>query len=83
MKHYVVLADWVVDDETGRKIVGVYHTLEEAKVAFKNRVENDDRRQAEENGYEVFCDRDTYFEAGISGRCNSDCLTVDIVEVEN
>ena len=68
MKHYVILCDWAVDNmcESGIDIIAVTHTLEEAKEIFaKNVVE--EKRYAEENGWEILTDTDTEFDAGHFG----------------
>ena len=46
--HWVVVAEWCVDFENGLCIIGVYHSEEAAKKAFKHRVDTDDRIIAEQ-----------------------------------
>lgn len=68
MKHYVILCDWAVDHmcESGVDITAVTHTLEEAKEIFAKAVV-DEKQYAEENGWEIFTDDDTEFDAGQFG----------------
>ena len=66
MKHYVILCDWAVNDAEGVSITAVAHTFEEAKKIFAKAV-IDEKKYAEENGWEVFEDTDTVFDAGESG----------------
>ena len=67
--HYVILFDWAVDNgevANGIEIVAVVHTLEEAKEIFAEKVV-DEKEYAEENGYKIFTDTDTEFDAGEEG----------------
>lgn len=68
MKHYIVLCDWAVDKmgESGVSITGVAHTLEEAKEIFAKAVV-DEKKYAEEHGWEIWADTDTCFDAGEEG----------------
>jgi len=83
MKHFVVLADWAVDYQTGHEIVGVCHDLKEAKDKFKKRVETDERVLAAQYGYEISVDDDCSFEAGKSGHYVGNHLFVEIIEVKS
>ena len=65
-KHYVVVLDWAVEDDEGVAILGVTHTLEEAKKIFNENLQ-EQKGYAEQYGYEVYEDDDTIYEAGISG----------------
>lgn len=66
MKHFVVVHDWASDYESGVTIIGVTHTMEEAKEIFnKNLV--DEKGYAEEGGFEIYSDCETAFDAGESG----------------
>ena len=68
MKHYVVLCDWAVDHlcEFGVSIIGVAHSIEEAKEIFAKAVVNE-RKYAEENNWTVYEDSDVCFDAGEDG----------------
>ena len=66
MEHYVIINEWANDMESGLSVIGVAHTLEEAKAIFKERAA-DERAFAEDNGFEIFEDTDTLFDAGENG----------------
>ena len=66
MKHYVVVLDWAVEDDEGVVILGVTHTLEDAKKIFNDNLP-EQKRYTEEYGYEVYTDTDEIYEAGVSG----------------
>lgn len=66
MRHYVVVNDWAVEYESGTTILGVAHSIEEAKGIFNRSVE-DEKRYAEEHGWEVYDDCETVFDAGEDG----------------
>ena len=50
MKHYVVVNDWANEYESGTTILGVAHSLEEAKEIF-NQYVDDEKAYAEEHGF--------------------------------
>lgn len=83
MKHYVILFDWAVDNtcESGIEVVAVAHTLEEAKAIFAERIA-DEKKYAKENGYEIFADTDSDFDAGESGYYAAEHAHFYIQEVE-
>lgn len=64
--HYVVVLDWAVEDEEAVAILGVTHTLEEAKKIFDENLP-EQKGYTEQYGYEVYEDTDTMYEAGIEG----------------
>lgn len=66
MEHYVVINDWVNDLEYGIGILGVTHSLEEAIKIFNNSV-GEEKKYANEHGYEIFEDSDVVFDAGKYG----------------
>lgn len=66
MKHFVIVNNWANDYECGTTIIDVVHSMEEAKEIFnKNLVE--EKRYAEEEGFEIFDNRETVFDAGEEG----------------
>lgn len=83
MKHYVVICDWAVDTmgESGVSITAVTHTLDEAKEVFAKAVV-DDKKYAEENGWEIFTDTDEEFDAGEEGFYAAEHTHFYIEEVE-
>ncbi len=66
MKHFVIVNDWTLDYECGTTILGVAHTLEEAKEIF-NKSLAEERESAEDNGWEIYEDSETVFDTGASG----------------
>ena len=66
MKHYVVVLDWASNDDEGVNILGVTHTLEEAKEIFAKQLV-EEKELADEWGWEIETDTDTEFEAYESG----------------
>ena len=66
MEHFVVINDWSNDYECGVTILGVTHTLEEAKELFDNSVK-EERDYAKEHGYEIYDDDENEFDAGEDG----------------
>ena len=50
MKHYVIVNDLVNEFESGVTILGVTHSLDEAKEIFNQFVE-DEKSYAEEHGF--------------------------------
>ena len=66
MEHYVIVLDWAGNDAEGVNILGVTHTLDEAKAIFANQVVIE-KELAEEWGWEVETDTDVEFEAYENG----------------
>ena len=66
MEHFVVINDWSNDYECGVTILGVAHTLDEAKGIFNHSIK-DEKNHTEEHGYEIYTDCDTDFDAGEEG----------------
>ena len=69
MVHYIVIHDWAREGsliDCGVDIIGVAHSLEEAKNIFAE-VVIDEKEVAMEGGYEIYEDNDTMFDAGENG----------------
>lgn len=66
MKHYVIVNDWANDYESGVTILGVAHSLEEAKDIFNKNLANE-KACAEEYGFTIYNDCETVFDAGEDG----------------
>jgi hypothetical protein len=66
MEHYVIVNDWANNYEIGTTILGVAHSLEEAKEIF-NASLSDEKQYAEEHGFEGYDDCETVFDAGENG----------------
>ena len=81
MKHYVVVLDWAVEDDEGVSILGVTHTLEEAKAIFNANLP-EQRGYTEDGGYFVYEDTDVRYEAGVSGYWRTEHIALYIQEVE-
>ena len=80
MKHYVVVLDWAVEDDEAVTILGVTHTLEEAKKIFDENLP-EQKGYTEEYGYEVYTDTDVMYEAGMSGEWRMEHTALYIQEV--
>jgi hypothetical protein len=66
MDHYVVVVDWADGYEQHSHVLGVAHSLEEAKKIFaKNYFK--ERKFAEKHNFAIIEDIDTDFEAGLYG----------------
>ena len=81
MKHYVVIVDWATQDDEGVDIVGVAHTIDEAKEIFQKRLIIE-RDLANEHEYEITDDCETLFEAGEMGYWRDDHIILYIEEVQ-
>lgn len=66
MKHYVVFLEWASEGDNGSNILGVAHSLEEAKQIFNETVE-EEKQLAEESGWEIYEDTDVEFDTGEDG----------------
>ena len=66
MKHYVIVNDWANQYESGATILGVAHSLEEAKDIFNESLA-EEKLYAEEHGFMVYDDCETVFDAGEDG----------------
>lgn len=66
MKHFVIINEWASECERGTSIVGVTHSLEEAKEVF-NQSLADERQYAKDEGFIVYNDCETVFNAGEDG----------------
>lgn len=66
MKHFVIVNDWANEYESGTTILGVAHSLEEAKEIF-NQSLADEKQYAEEKGFTIYDDCETVFDAGEDG----------------
>jgi hypothetical protein len=66
MKHYIILCDWAANDVESVDITCIVHSLEEAKEILAKAVV-DEKKYAEENGWEIYKDLDVEFDAGKEG----------------
>lgn len=66
MNHFVVVNDWANKFENGIIILGVAHSLEEAKEIFNKQLV-EEKEYAEEHGFEIYDDCETVFDAGEDG----------------
>ena len=66
MKHYVIVNDWANEYESGTNILGVTHSLEEAKEIFNESLA-DEKQYAKEHGFTIYDDCETVFDAGEEG----------------
>ena len=66
MKHFVIVNDWANEYESGTTILGVVHSLEEAKEIFNESLV-EEKQYAEEEGFTIYDDCETVFDAGEDG----------------
>ena len=68
MTHYLVIHDWACSDiyDNGVDIIGIAHSLEEAKKLFNEKVLAE-KEVAVENNWEIYDDNDCMFDAGEDG----------------
>ena len=66
MEHFVIVNDWANNYENGTTILGVAHSMEEAKEIFNKQLA-EEREYAEEHGFEIYDDCETVFDAGEDG----------------
>ena len=81
MKHYVVVLDWAVEADEAVTILGVTHTLEDAKKIFDEYLP-EQKGYTDEYGYEVYADTDTQYEAGVGGYWRTEHVALYIQGVE-
>lgn len=80
MKHYVVVLNWATEGDNGSNVLGVAHTLEEAKEIFNETFE-EEKELAENNGWIVYECTSTVFDAGEDGYYNDNYTKLYIQEV--
>lgn len=66
MNHFVIVNDWANEYESGTTILGVAHSMEEAKEIFNNSLV-EEKQYAEEEGFTIYDDCETVFDAGEDG----------------
>lgn len=81
MKHFVIINEWTQDFENGVTVLGIAHDYEKAKIIFNNAVDKE-KKIANENGWEIFEDKDMLFEAGARGCYINNHTSVLISEVD-
>ena len=77
MTHYVVVLDWAVEDDEAVSILGVAHTLEEAKKIFNDNLP-EQKGYTEQYGYKVYEDTEVRYEAGVSGHWRTEHVALYI-----
>lgn len=65
-EHYVIINDCVIGCDYAVAILGVVHTLEEAKKIF-NEYAAEEKQYAEEHNFEIYNDDEVDFDAGEDG----------------
>lgn len=80
MKHYVIVNNWARGTTQKADILGVAHSMEEAKEVFRQYIA-DEKERARRKDYYVYADTDTKFDAGIFGAYSSNhiCLYIEAV----
>lgn len=80
MKHFVIVLEWAADYGCGSNVIGVTHSLEEAKKIF-NKTAAEEREWAIEHEWIIYDDLPTVFEAGQDGTYITDHTNLYIQEV--
>lgn len=81
MKHFVIINQWTSDGlETNTVVLGVVHTLEEAKEIF-NKYVMEEKEIADKNEWTIYDDCETVFDAGEDGYYISNHTNLYIEEV--
>ena len=75
--HYVVVLDWATEDDASIDILGVEHTLGDAKKVFAKYVA-EEKQIAKDNGYSVEEENGVMFDAGIMGYWRDNHITLYI-----
>lgn len=81
MKHFIVLVDWALDGDEEVIVVGVTHTLEEAKELFNKQVVKE-KEFAKNNYWPIVTDDDDLFEAYPKGYYTTEHTVLYIKEVK-
>ena len=66
MKHFVIVNEWATEYENGSTIIGIVHSLEEAKKIFDTKL-MEEKQYAKEQGFMIYDDCETVFDAGEDG----------------
>ena len=82
MKHYVVMLDWATNDDFHSEVIGVGHTLDEAKSLLSQRLVQE-IMFAEKHDYKIETNTDTEFVAYEDGFYSGEHTHLWIEEVEN
>jgi phosphoribosyl-dephospho-CoA transferase len=80
MKHYVVVLNWATEGDNGSNVLGVAHTLEEAKEIFDETFK-EEKDLAENNGWKIYEESDKVFDAGEDGYYHDNYTKLYIQEV--
>lgn len=75
--HYVVVLDWATEDDASTDILGVKHTLDDAKEIFAKHVA-EEKQIAKDNGYAIEEENGVMFDAGIMGYWRDNHITLYI-----
>lgn len=75
--HYVIVLDWATEYDASVDIVGVFHTLADAKEKFEKYV-IEEKQIARDNGYVVNEENGVMFDAGIMGYWRDNHITLYI-----
>ena len=69
VEHYAVIVDWAQDGDYEISVIGITHTLEEAKEIFNDR-RSFEKRNAEESGWTVTLDENFHYEVSSEKNCD-------------
>ncbi len=80
MTHYVVVLNWATEGDNGSNVLGVTHTMDDAKKIFNETLE-EEKDLAENNGWVIYEDSDDVFDAGEGGYYRDNYTKLYIQEV--
>lgn len=75
--HYVIVLDWATEDDGDVQLMGIAHTLDDAKEIFSRCVDGE-RELAVEKGYNIIEDNEMILDAGIMGYWRDNHITLYI-----
>lgn len=77
--RYVVLLEWAANDDYGVNVIAVADSADEAEAIFAKEVETE-KTIADQNGWEVYSDTESEFDAGCPGFYNENHTCLRIVQ---
>ena len=80
MQHFVIVHEWTSEYENGVEILGVTHSMDEAKEIFNAKLA-EEQQYASEHGYTVYDACETDFDAGEDGYYSQNHTNLYIQEV--
>lgn len=75
--HYVIVLDWATEDDGDVQLMGIAHTLDDAKEIFSGYVDGE-REFTVEKEYDIIEDNEMILDAGIMGYWRDNHITLYI-----